>query len=118
MKLQMHLDYKEKQFHHFVTTQKDGYREDAVIEAEETAAQSDVLACPFCGSEPELYLGVFYERPFAAIQCKNGPCKVKTQMYSMAPNGLTFKPTPMKKCVEQAVTAWNRRTPEKSKKVN
>lgn len=53
MKLQMHLDYKEKQFHHFVTTTKEGYQAAVVVEAEETAAQSEVLTCPFCGSAPE-----------------------------------------------------------------
>lgn len=103
MKLQMHIDYKA--YPHFV----DDLGIDTITEAEAQAAKTEVKPCPFCGSAPELYLADFYRRPCAAIECSNGPCKVRTQIYSTAPNGLTMEPVPISECVIRAAKAWNNR---------
>jgi hypothetical protein len=101
MKLQTHIDYKA--YPQFI---KD-LGIDAITEAEATAAKTEVKACPFCGSDPELYLADFYGRPCAAIQCSRGACKVKTQIYSAAPTGLKMEPVPISECVINAAKAWN-----------
>lgn len=112
MKLKMHIDYKA--YPYFV----DDLGLDTIEEAEATAAKMEVEACPFCGAMPELYLGDFYRRPCAEIECSNGDCKVKTRIYSTAPSvrqslnnsdKLDLEPTPISECITEAVKVWNRR---------
>lgn len=101
MKLELKYDYKAFP----LEVEKLGLN--TILEAEATAANTEVENCPFCGAAPWLLIRTLYGKPTATITCRN--CACGTAYYPACRDGFTFKILSISDCINRAAKAWNRR---------
>ena len=81
-----------------------------ITEAEECAANTPLLTCPFCGSEAHLLLQWIYTKNCVSLECSNlHSCGIRTRHFFIGYNQMTGETTSISEAIESAAGAWNQR---------